>query len=79
MKVREYSPPILEDYELSYTSMLCRELDRYLFPNREQGCLVHQPVLTNSCRPDGYGAKLNNDQPSLPILVYDFKVKKEEY
>ena len=69
----------LQKDERTYASMLCCELDRYLFANKESGCLIHQPVLCGKKknRPDGYGAKLTMDQPSQPILVYGFK--EEDY
>ena len=61
--------------ELTYSSMLGRELDRYLFETKEHGCVLHQPVLAGNGknRPDGYVAKLTNSKPSKPLLVYNFK------
>lgn len=39
------NPSLLQQDELSYTSILYHELDRYLFPKKEDGYLIHQPVL----------------------------------
>ena len=65
--------------EFMFASMLCRELDRYLFADGKNGCLIHQPVLCGKTKnqPDGYGAKLTTDQPLQPIMVYGFK--EEDY
>lgn len=69
---------MLQQDEVSYTSILCCKLDKYLFPNREDGCAIHQPVLAGSevknC-PDGLVAKLSKSQP---LLVYDFKKNESD-
>ena len=31
--------------KLTYISILCRELDRFLLPNDKHGCAFHQPVV----------------------------------
>ena len=69
------SEEIFQSDELTYSSMLGRELDRYLFETKEHGCVLHRPVLAGSQknRPDGYVVKLTNYKPSKPLLVYDFK------
>ena len=69
------SKEMFKEDELTYSSMLGRELDRYLFETKEHGCVLHQPVLAGNGRnrPDGYVAKLTNSKPSKPLLVYDFK------
>ena len=69
------SEEMFQNDELAYSSMLGRELDRYLFKTKEHGCVLHQPVLAGkqNNRPDGYVAKLINSKPSKPLLVYDFK------
>ena len=69
------SEQMFQNYELTYSSMLGRELDRYLFENKKRGCVLHQPVLAGrqNNRPDGYVAKLEDSKPSKPWLVYDFK------
>ena len=71
---------LLKPYELSYASLLCRALDRYLFPSVQDGCLLHKPILNgeHSNQPDGYGAKLKESVPSQPILVYNFKAADPE-
>ena len=74
------SERMFQHYELTYSSMLGRELDRYLFETRERGCVLHQPVLAGERRncPDGYVAKLKDSKPSQPLLVYDFKKQNME-
>ena len=74
------SERMFQSYELTYSSMLGRELDRYLFETRERGCVLHQPVLAGERRncPDGYVAKLKDSKPSQPLLVYDFKKQNME-
>ena len=69
------SEEMFHNYELTYSSMLGRELDRYLFENKKHGCVLYQPVLAGRQhnRPDGYVAKLEDSKPSKPWLVYDFK------
>ena len=69
------SEEMFQNDEFTYSSMLGRELDRYLFETKEHGCVLHQPVLAGKRknRPDGYVAKLINSKPSKPLLVYDFK------
>ena len=49
----------------------------YLFAKWESGCLIHQPILHGKTPPDGYVAKVTMNQPSQPMLVYDFK--KEDF
>ena len=69
------SEEMFQSYELTYSSMLGRELDRYLFENKKRGCVLHQPVLAGRKKncPDGYVAELTDSKPSKPWLVYDFE------
>ena len=84
MEVDEYIPHILGGQEGTYSSAFFRLLDRFLFPKKEKGCVLHQPVLHkdkhgHSNKPDGYSAKLNSGMLSTPILVLDFKKSYNEY
>ena len=84
MEVDKYIPYILGGQEGSYSSVFFRLLDRFLFPEKEKGCVLHQPVLRkdkygHSNKPDGYSAKLDGGVPSTPILVLGFKESYTEY
>ena len=79
MEVKNYTPKVLNDFEIVYTSVFFRALDRFLFKDANDGCVLHQPCLQMSSKPDGYVATLTNHQPSYPILVSDFKRDPDEY
>ena len=72
-------PKVLSDEEYVYSAMFFRALDRFLFPEDDTGCILHQPSLTTKDRPDGYIATLKSDLPSLPILTSDFKKQNEDF
>ena len=84
MNVNKYKPCILGDLESSYSSVFYHALDKFLFPTKENGCILHQPVLCkdkhgHSNKPDGYIVKYTNDIPSIPILVSGFKKNAQDY
>ena len=68
MGVKNYTPKVLNDVEIVYTSVFFRALDRFLFKDANDGCVLHQPCLEMSSKPDGYVATLTNHQPSSLIL-----------
>ena len=69
----------LVKYEHLYTSMCSRELDRYLFPDPQDGCCLHQPSISDNNRPDIYIATLDNHIPQVPLLVADWKIHDNDY
>ena len=84
MQISRYSPPVLGHLEYTYSSVFFRALDRFLFPDSKEGCVLHEPVLAkdssnHSNRPDGYIAILKDGLPSSPILVSDFKKDDKDY
>lgn len=84
MQIDQYDPIVLGHLEYTYSSVFFRALDRFLFPDSEIGCVLHEPVLAKDSnnhtnRPDGYIALLKDGLPSSPILVSDFKKDDKEY
>ena len=79
MKVYQYQPKVLDSLEYTYSSVFSQALDRFLFEDVGEGCVLHQPVLVKDSnhsyrsRPDSYIARLENGVPSSPILVSDFE------
>ena len=65
---------ILQDYETVYSALFSRALDRFLYPDDDAGCCIHQVALSDdhAHRPDLYVATLSHHVPSLPLLVADF-------
>ena len=62
--------------ERTYASLLCRELDRFLFADADVGCVIHRSALRGEKQnyPDGYVVQLDESKPSRPWLVYSFKM-----
>ena len=83
MKVYQYQPKVLDSLEYTYSSVFSQALDRFLFEDVGEGCVLHQPVLVedsnHSNRPDSYIARLKGGVPSSPILVSDFKQDLHDY
>ena len=72
-------PEVLSDEESVYSAMFFRALDRFLLPNDDMGCVLHQPSLGTKDRPDGYIATLKGNLLSVPILTSDFKKEKKDF
>ena len=75
-RIKTSMSPLFQQYEPSYTSAACRELDRYLFKDYMEGCALHQPVIAGAQNhPD---CLVVMSDYSRPLLVYDFKTSKDE-
>ena len=71
------SSDCVNNSEPLYTALLARVLDRYLYPDNDDGCCLHQPPLKTDSRPDFFVSALHDDAlHEVPSLVADFKLKE---
>ena len=77
MDIDSYKPKMLAHHESTYSAVFFRALDRFLFRDCKEGCVLHHPVLrqhgSHHSTPDGYISRLQDGLPSALILLSDVK------
>ena len=77
------SNPEVCNTEVAFTSLVCRALDRFLFPTETTGACLHQaPVCALNENPDKSGIYVvkfaEKFLPGYPVSCTDFVVADEE-